>query len=88
MRKRAEEHVALGLLSWLYHRDLEATENFLADKFARKPEILKATSPPCRPAATTATPIEDFVVRYEVAQAPMPTGTYRNISGNPRCPTD
>ena len=40
--ERAKNMFALGLVSWLYHRDLEATETFLNEKFARKPEILKA----------------------------------------------
>ena len=80
--ERAKNMFALGLLSWLYHRDLEATENFLADKFARKPEILKANVAALHAGYNYGDTTEDFVVRYEVAPAPMPTGTYRNISGN------
>jgi len=80
--ERAKNMFALGLLSWLYHRDLEATENFLADKFARKPEILKANIAALHAGFNYGDTTEDFVVRYEVAPAPMPTGTYRNISGN------
>ena len=80
--ERAKNMFALGLLSWLYHRDLEATENFLSDKFARKPEILKANIAALHAGYNYGDTTEDFVVRYEVAPAPMPTGTYRNISGN------
>ena len=53
--ERAKNMFALGLLLWLYSRPLEHTESFLHSKFARKPEILRPTSPPCTPAGTTAT---------------------------------
>ncbi|MFN8183312.1 MAG: 2-oxoacid:acceptor oxidoreductase subunit alpha [Candidatus Nanopelagicales bacterium] len=80
--ERAKNMFALGLLSWLYHRNLEATENFLSEKFARSPEILKANIAALHAGYNYGDTTEDFVVRYEVAAAPMPTGTYRNISGN------
>ncbi len=80
--ERAKNMFALGLLSWLYHRDLEATENFLSEKFARAPEILKANIAALHAGYNYGDTTEDFVVRYEVAAAPMPVGTYRNISGN------
>ena len=80
--ERAKNMFALGLLSWLYHRELEATEHFLNDKFARKPEILKANVAALHAGYNYGDTTEDFVVRYEVAPAPVPAGTYRNISGN------
>ncbi|MFN8128554.1 MAG: 2-oxoacid:acceptor oxidoreductase subunit alpha [Candidatus Nanopelagicales bacterium] len=80
--ERAKNMFALGLLSWLYHRDLEATEEFLAEKFSRKPEILKANVAALHAGFNYGDTTEDFVVRYEVSAAPMPPGTYRNISGN------
>jgi 2-oxoglutarate ferredoxin oxidoreductase subunit alpha len=80
--ERAKNMFALGLLSWLYHRELEATEHFLNEKFARKPEILKANIAALHAGYNYGDTTEDFVVRYEVAPAPVPAGTYRNISGN------
>jgi len=80
--ERAKNMFALGLLSWLYHRDLDATEHFLNEKFARRPEILKANITALHAGYNYGDTTEDFVVRYEVAPAPMPAGTYRNISGN------
>jgi 2-oxoglutarate ferredoxin oxidoreductase subunit alpha len=80
--ERAKNMFALGLLSWLYLRDLDATEHFLNDKFARKPEILKANIAALHAGYNYGDTTEDFAVRYEVAPAPMPAGTYRNISGN------
>ncbi|HQR79632.1 MAG TPA: 2-oxoacid:acceptor oxidoreductase subunit alpha [Actinomycetota bacterium] len=80
--ERAKNMFALGLLSWLYHRDLDATEDFLNEKFASKPEILKANIAALHAGYNYGDTTEDFVVRYEIAPAPMPAGTYRNISGN------
>jgi 2-oxoglutarate ferredoxin oxidoreductase subunit alpha len=80
--ERAKNMFALGLLSWLYHRNLEATEAFLNEKFVKKPEILKANLAALHAGYNYGDTTEDFAVRYEVAPAPVPAGTYRNISGN------
>src|SRR3954470_17139365 len=40
--ERAKNMFALGLMSWLYGRQVEATEHFLATKFAKRPEIAEA----------------------------------------------
>ena len=39
---RAKNMFALGLLSWMYSRELEHSETFIREKFARKPEIAEA----------------------------------------------
>ena len=33
---------ALGLVCWLFNRDLAVAENFLREKFAKKPQIAEA----------------------------------------------
>ena len=80
--ERAKNMFALGLLSWLYNRSLAGTETFLHEKFARKPEILKANIAALHAGWNYGDTTEDFAVQYEVAPATLPTGTYRNISGN------
>ncbi len=40
--ERAKNMFALGLLSWLYGRPVEATIKFIETKFAKKPEIAKS----------------------------------------------
>ena len=40
--QRAKNMFALGLLSWMYGRELEHSEAFIREKFARKPEIAEA----------------------------------------------
>ncbi len=81
---RSKNMFALGLLSWMYHRPTEGTEKFLQQKFAKKPEIMKANLAAFRAGWNFGETTEDFAVSYEVLPAAkaFPTGTYRNISGN------
>ena len=80
--ERSKNMFALGLLSWMYHRPTSLTENFLAAKFGKKPEILEANLTAYRAGWNYGETTEDFAVSYEVRPAPMEKGLYRNISGN------
>ena len=80
--ERSKNMFALGLLSWMYHRPTEATENFLKAKFGKKPEILAANLLAYKTGWNYGETTEDFAVSYEVAPAKMPAGRYRNVSGN------
>ncbi|WP_022919908.1 2-oxoacid:acceptor oxidoreductase subunit alpha [Ornithinimicrobium pekingense] len=81
-KERAKNMLALGLLSWLYSRDTAGTEAFLRAKFAKAPQILEANLVALRAGHAYGETTEGFAVRYEVAPAPMPAGTYRTITGN------
>ena len=80
--ERSKNMFALGLLTWMYHRPTEATENFLAAKFSKKPDILAANLKAFKAGWNYGETTEDFSVSYEIAPAVMPPGTYRNMSGN------
>jgi 2-oxoglutarate ferredoxin oxidoreductase subunit alpha len=80
--ERAKNMFALGLLTWLYHRRTEGTERFLAEKFGKRPELLQANLTAFRAGWAFGETTETFAVSYEVAPAPSPPGTYRNITGN------
>jgi 2-oxoglutarate ferredoxin oxidoreductase subunit alpha len=80
--ERAKNMFALGLLTWLYHRKTEGTERFLAEKFGRKPHLMEANLIAFRAGWAFGETTETFAVSYEVAPAPSPPGTYRNITGN------
>jgi 2-oxoglutarate ferredoxin oxidoreductase subunit alpha len=81
---RSKNMFALGLLSWMYNRPTEQTEQFLRTKFAKKPEVMEANITAFRAGWNFGETTEDFAVSYEVAPATsaFPPGTYRNISGN------
>lgn len=80
--ERAKNMFALGLLSWMYHRPHEGTERFLREKFARRPELAEANILAFKAGHAYGETTEAFAVTYEVKPAPLPTGTYRQITGN------
>ncbi|SHN74032.1 2-oxoacid:acceptor oxidoreductase subunit alpha, partial [Cryptosporangium aurantiacum] len=79
---RAKNMFALGLVSWMYSRPIDATVAFLEKKFATKPDVAAANVSALKAGWNYGETTEDFSVTYEVKPAPMPAGTYRNISGN------
>ena len=81
-KERAKNMFALGLLSWMFSRPTAGTEAFLKSKFADKPDILAANLAALYAGLNYGETTEDFAVRYEIAAASMPPGTYRNITGN------
>ncbi len=80
--ERAKNMFALGLLSWMYHRPGEGTERFLREKFARRPELAEANILAFKAGHAYGETTEAFAVTYEVKPAPLPVGTYRQITGN------
>jgi 2-oxoglutarate/2-oxoacid ferredoxin oxidoreductase subunit alpha len=80
--ERSKNMFALGLLCWLYNRPTEGTERFLNTKFGRRPEILAANLAAFKAGWAFGETTEGFAVSYEIAPAPAPRGTYRNITGN------
>jgi 2-oxoglutarate ferredoxin oxidoreductase subunit alpha len=80
--ERAKNFFALGLMSWLYARPTETTIDFIGKKFARRPEIVEANTRAFKAGVNYGETSEDFLVSYEVKPAPLPPGTYRNITGN------
>ena len=79
---RTKNMFALGLLTWLYSRPEQGTLGFLARKFAGKPAIRDANSAAFKAGYAYGETTEMFTVRYQIAPAPMPQGTYRQITGN------
>ncbi|MBJ7359409.1 MAG: 2-oxoacid:acceptor oxidoreductase subunit alpha [Nocardioides sp.] len=79
---RAKNMFALGLLSWMYGRPTETTIAFLEKRFAKVADIRDANITAFKAGWNFGETTETFVVQYEVKPAPMPTGTYRNITGN------
>jgi 2-oxoglutarate/2-oxoacid ferredoxin oxidoreductase subunit alpha len=80
--ERSKNFFALGLMSWLYHRPTEGTLGFIAQKFAKRPEIVEANTKAFSAGWNYGETSEDFAVSYEVAPAKLAPGTYRQITGN------
>lgn len=81
-RERAKNMFALGLLSWMFHRPVEPTYEYLSKKFANKPTIAQANVAAFKAGYNYGETTESFAVSYEVAPAKLPEGRYRSLSGN------
>lgn len=79
---RSKNMVALGLLTWLYSRPTDSTLEFLDRKFGHRPQIRDANRAAYLAGYNYGETTEDFTVRYEVKRAPLPPGTYRQVTGN------
>ena len=80
--QRAKNMFALGLLSWMYGRELEHSEAFIREKFARKPDIAEANVLALKAGWNYGETTEAFATTYEVSPAKLKSGEYRQISGN------
>ncbi|BBY82908.1 2-oxoacid:acceptor oxidoreductase subunit alpha [Mycolicibacterium pulveris] len=80
--QRAKNMFALGLLSWMYGRELSHSEAFIREKFARKPDIAEANVLALKAGWNYGETTEAFASTYEVAPAKLKPGEYRQISGN------
>jgi 2-oxoglutarate ferredoxin oxidoreductase subunit alpha len=80
--ERSKNFFALGLMSWLYHRPIDPTVDFINQKFAKRPEIAEANLRALKAGWNYGETSEDFAVSYEVAPAKLAPGTYRQITGN------
>ena len=79
---RSKNMFALGLLSWMYSRPTEGTVEFLRKKFAKRVDIAEANIKAFHAGWNYGETTEAFAVSYEIKPAPLPQGTYRNITGN------
>jgi 2-oxoglutarate ferredoxin oxidoreductase subunit alpha len=81
--QRCKNFYTLGLMYWLYNRPLEPTMDWLAVKFAKKPDLVEANQKALQAGYNAGDIHEMFQGRYEVpACDDLPAGTYRNIMGN------
>lgn len=79
---RAKNMLSLGLLCWLFNRPTEGTERFLTEKFADRHDIRDANIAAFRAGWAFGETTESFEHTYQVDAAPMPEGTYRQVTGN------
>src|SRR3954469_5901007 len=79
---RAKNLFALGVVSWLYDRPTEPTEDWLRRKFVNRPGPLEANLAAFRAGWNFGETSELIDVQYKVDPATdVPPGTYRNLNG-------
>ncbi|MFK7742836.1 MAG: 2-oxoacid:acceptor oxidoreductase subunit alpha, partial [Planctomycetota bacterium] len=81
-KDRCKNMYALGMLYWLFHREMAPTEKAIAQKFQKKPDVVAANLKVMKAGHAYAETTEVFQAAYKVAPAKLEPGTYRNIMGN------
>ena len=79
---RCKNFFAMGLVFWLYGRDVEPTLRFIDEKFKSKQNVADANRLALRAGWNYGETTEDFASTYQVPAAELEPGTYRNIMGN------
>ncbi len=80
---RCKNFFAMGLVYWLYGRNMDATLRFIHGKFGDgKSVIAAANEKALRAGWAFGETIEALGSSYQVDAAKLPNGTYRNIMGN------
>jgi 2-oxoglutarate ferredoxin oxidoreductase subunit alpha len=79
---RSKNFFALGLLGWLFHRPLEPTQTWIADKFAKNPPVVTANTAALKAGWNFGFTTEAARTTFEVKPAKLSPGTYTNVTGN------
>lgn len=79
---RCKNFWTLGLMFWIYDRDLEPTIDWLNKKFSKIPDIAKANILALKAGHAFGETAEIAHYRAEVPRHPTEAGLYRNIGGN------
>ncbi len=79
---RAKNMFALGLVSWLYGRDVTGTIAYLDAKFGSRPDVRDANVAALNTGWNFGETTETFAVSYTVKPAAADAGRYRNVTGN------
>jgi 2-oxoglutarate ferredoxin oxidoreductase subunit alpha len=79
---RCKNFFALGIMYWLYDRQLDTTVNWIKEKFEKKPELVEANTRALKAGYFYGDTTEIFTTRYHVEPAHLKEGVYRNVSGN------
>jgi 2-oxoglutarate ferredoxin oxidoreductase subunit alpha len=82
-RDRCKNFFALGLVYWMFDRELKATSDWLTEKFSKRPDLAEANRKALKAGYFYGETAESFCgTRYNVPKAQLEKGTYRQISGN------
>jgi 2-oxoglutarate ferredoxin oxidoreductase subunit alpha len=79
---RCRNYFALGLMLWLYHRQLEDEIADIQKKFARKPAFAAANVTALQAGWAYGEATEIFPVLYHVKASPAQPGRYRSLTGS------
>jgi len=73
---------AMGLLYWLYGRNMDPTLRYIEDKFGSKPAVAEANRNALWSGWNYGETTDAFASSYRVEAAKLPPGNYKNMMGN------
>ncbi|MDY0160709.1 MAG: 2-oxoacid:acceptor oxidoreductase family protein, partial [Bacteroidales bacterium] len=79
---KTRNQFVMGLLFWLFDRDMTMGEHFLQEKFAKKPELVKANIAVLRAGFNYAETVEAMTNQFHVNPQKGRKGKFKKISGN------
>jgi 2-oxoglutarate ferredoxin oxidoreductase subunit alpha len=79
---RCKNYFALGLVYWLFGRDMEPTVRATQEKFATKPLLIEANLRALKAGWNYGETTDAFHSSFRVDKAKLPPGTYKNMKGN------
>src|SRR5688572_4201986 len=79
---RSRNFYALGVILWLYGREMDTTIRWAESQFARRPDVLEGNIRALKAGHAFGETTELVHTRYDIAPAKVAPGTYRHISGN------
>ena len=79
---RCKNFFAMGLVFWLYGRDVEPTLRFIENKFSSKPDVAEANRLALKAGWNYGETTENFASTYSVPAAELEPGVYKNVMGN------
>lgn len=81
-KDKCKNFFALGLMYWMYNRQIDITLKWLETKFKKKPVIMEANQIVLKAGYNYGETTEIVTTRFDVKPAKLPAGFYRNVSGN------
>jgi len=79
---RCRNFFVLGLVTWLFHRPVQPTLDYINSRFKKTPELLEANLRAFRAGYNFGETAEMFASSYQVPPAAIAPGVYRNLTGN------
>lgn len=79
---KTRNQFVMGLLLFLFDRDVKNVEDFLAKKFAKKPHLIKPNLAVLRAGYNYAETVEAIATQFHINPAKSKKGDFRQITGN------
>lgn len=79
---RSKNMFALGLVCWMFNRPMDYIEEFITNKFAKKPVVVESNIKVLHDGYNYGMTMQHMTPSYLVNPANIENGTYRNINGN------